>query len=223
MGALGALHNPAWLGAGLLGVFLTAYYAFRLIFIILFPSKMEEDLPDGDAGHGADDHAAIYWVMAWPLIILAGITLLLGFFEGPLEDFLAGPQAAAGGGHHAWLLYTAVGLALAGVGLAWMEFGRKGAAQIGFVDKIPPLRTLFAERWYIDHFYRWFLDHVIYGTFSSFFTRNDRQVIDGAIDGISRATVEIGRMISFVQSGMLQRNLLVMFAALSFVAIYFFF
>jgi len=228
MGALGALHNPAWLGAGLLGAFLTAYYAFRLIFIILFPGNMEEEGPDGDGSHGAGDHAgshhaAIYWVMAWPLIILGGITVLLGFFERPLEDFLAGPQATAGGGHHAWLLYTAVGLALAGVGLAWMEFGRKGAARIGFVERVPPLKRLFAERWYIDHFYRRFLDYVIYGTFSSLFTRNDRQVIDGAIDGIGRGTVEIGRMLSFLQSGMLQRNLLVMFAALAFVAIYFFF
>jgi len=37
LGALAGIENPVWLAAGLLGVFLTAYYAFRLIFIILFP------------------------------------------------------------------------------------------------------------------------------------------------------------------------------------------
>jgi NADH-quinone oxidoreductase subunit L len=48
-------------------------------------------------------------------------------------------------------------------------------------------------------------------------------VIDGGIDGIGRATVGGGRMLSFLQSGMLQYNLMVMFAVLALVALYFFF
>ena len=39
LGALADLPNPLWLVAGLLGAFLTTYYTFRLIFIILFPAK----------------------------------------------------------------------------------------------------------------------------------------------------------------------------------------
>mgnify|MGYP001817709309 FL=1 len=229
MGGLAGLHNPIWLWAGLLGAFLTAYYSFRLIFAILFPKKIEEvhHGEHGGHGHGEDHHhAGLYWVMAWPLIILAAITLVLGFFQTPLENFLVGHHGGAeghGGGHHAWLLYVAVGLALSGVGLAWLEFGRKGASQVGFVERIEPVKTLFAERWYIDHFYRLFLDYVIYGIFSNLFTRNDRQVIDGGIDGICRATVGGGRVLSFLQSGMLQYNLMVMFAVLALVALYFFF
>ena len=229
MGGLAELPNPIWLWAGLLGAFLTAYYSFRLIFAILFPKKIEEvhHGEHGGHGHGEDHHhAGLYWVMAWPLIILAAVTLVLGFFQAPLENFLVGHHGGAeghGGGHHAWLLYVAVGLALSGVGLAWLEFGRKGASQVGFVERLEPVKTLFAERWYIDHFYRLFLDYVIYGIFSNLFTRNDRQVIDGGIDGICRATVGGGRMLSFLQSGMLQYNLMVMFAVLALVALYFFF
>ncbi|MEE9531218.1 MAG: NADH-quinone oxidoreductase subunit L [Syntrophobacteria bacterium] len=229
MGGLAGLPNPIWLWAGLLGAFLTAYYTFRLIFAILFPKKIEEvhHVEHGDHGHGEDHHhAGLYWVMAWPLIILAAVTLVLGFFQTPLENFLVAHHGGAeghGGGHHAWLLYVAVGLALSGVGLAWLEFGRKGASQVGFVERMEPVKTLFAERWYIDHFYRLFLDYVIYGIFSNLFTRNDRQVIDGGIDGIGRATVGGGRMLSFLQSGMLQYNLMVMFAVLALVALYFFF
>jgi len=229
MGGLADLPNPIWLWAGLLGAFLTAYYSFRLIFAILFPKKIEEvhHVEHGGHGHGEDHHhAGLYWVMAWPLIILAAVTLVLGFFQTPLENFLVGHHGGAeghGGGHHAWLLYVAVGLALSGVGLAWLEFGRKGASQVGFVERMEPVKTLFAERWYIDHFYRLFLDYVIYGIFSNLFTRNDRQVIDGGIDGIGRATVGGGRMLSFLQSGMLQYNLMVMFAVLALVALYFFF
>jgi len=229
MGGLADLPNPIWLWAGLLGAFLTAYYSFRLIFAILFPKKIEEvhHVEHGGHGHGEDHHhAGLYWVMAWPLIILAAVTLVLGFFQTPLENFLVGHHGGAeghGGGHHAWLLYVAVGLALSGVALAWLEFGRKGASQVGFVERLEPVKTLFAERWYIDHFYRLFLDYVIYGIFSNLFTRNDRQVIDGGIDGLCRATVGGGRMLSFLQSGMLQYNLMVMFAVLALVALYFFF
>jgi NADH-quinone oxidoreductase subunit L len=164
--------------------------------------------------------------MAWPLIILTTVTLVLGHFEHSLKEFLVGGHGVPtveGGDHHAWVLYVAVGLGLAGISLAWIEFGRKGASQVGFVERVPPLRNLFANRWYIDHFYRRFLDYVIYGIFSNLFTRNDRQVIDGGIDGLCRATVESGRLLSFLQSGMLQYNLMAMFAALALVALYFFF
>ena len=226
MGVLAGQHNPIWLAAGLLGAFLTAYYSFRLIFIILRPNPTERVHAETPGGHGNGHHAAgLYWVMAWPLIILAAVTLVLGFFQGPLEAFLARLQTVSGShdaGHHAWLPIAAVGLALAGTGLAWLEFGRKGAAQMGFVERIPALRALFANRWYLDHVYRRFLDYVIYGTFSNLFTRNDRRVIDGAIDGMCRATIGSGRLLSFVQSGMLQYNLMVMFAALALVALGFY-
>jgi NADH-quinone oxidoreductase subunit L len=231
MGALGGHHNPLWLAAGLLGAFLTAYYASRLIFIILRPREIEEVHHEEHGGHAAGHgaahhHTGLYWVMAWPLIILAAITLVLGWFEAPLEHFLMAGQGVLGelgAVHHAWVPVLAIGLALSGVALAWIEFGRRGAAQVGFVERIPPLRNLFANRWYLDLFYRRFLDYVIYGTFSNLFTRNDRRVIDGGIDGLCRATVESGRLLSFLQSGMLQYNLMAMFAALALVALYFFF
>jgi NADH-quinone oxidoreductase subunit L len=231
MGGLAELHNPIWLWGGLLGAFLTAYYTFRLIFSILFPRRIEHLHHVEHGGHAAGHdaghhHAGIYWVMAWPLIILAAITVILGFFHTPLHHFLMGNHgagAAHAGGHHAWLLYVAVGLALSGVALAWLEFGRKGASRIGFVERMEPLRILFANRWYIDHFYRAFLDYFIYGLVSNLFTRNDRRVIDGGIDGLCRATVGSGWALSFLQSGMLQYNLMVMFAVLALVALYFFF
>jgi NADH-quinone oxidoreductase subunit L len=227
MGALAGKANPVWLAAGLAGAFLTAYYSFRLIFIILRPSRIEAAHTESHGGHGGTRHGSgLYWVMAMPLIVLGAVTLALGFFAGPLETFLAGAAALSespGAAHHAWLPIAAVGLALAGAGLAWLEFGRKGAAQMGFVERFPALHELFAKRWYLDHLYRRLLDYVIYGTFSNLFTRNDRRVIDGGIDGMCRATVGSGRLLSFVQSGMLQVNLMVMFTVLALVALGFYF
>jgi NADH-quinone oxidoreductase subunit L len=116
-----------------------------------------------------------------------------------------------------------IGLSVCGVGLAWFEFGRKGSSQIGVVEKYPPLRALFAERWYIDYFYQRFVHYIVDGFFSKLSTQHDRQVIDGGIDGFSRLIIGSGRLLAFLQSGVLRYNLVLMFAVLAVVALYFFF
>ncbi len=219
LAALADLKNPVWLVAGLLGAFLTAYYTFRLIFIILRP----EDIQDETDTHHDHRHGG-YWLMGWPLILLAAITVILGFLEGTLGDFFKAQQfiQTTGGGHHAWLPFAALASVGAGVVLAWIEYGRRGASRIGFVEKIAPLNNLFAERWYIDRFYRRFLDVFIYGVVSRGFTNNDNKVIDGGIDGLSKGTVATGRFTSFLHLGMIQYRLLTMFVVLVLLALYFF-
>ena len=67
--------------AGLLGAFLTAYYAFRLIFILMFPKPDRPASPAETAhGHTAEHNDSHYWVMVWPLIILAAVTAVLGLY-----------------------------------------------------------------------------------------------------------------------------------------------
>ena len=225
---LAGLNNPVWLAAGLLGVFLTAYYAFRLIFIIFFPRVSADDGVKehmaSTLGHDGGRHQ--YRVMVWPLIILATITLLLGFCQDLLELFLKGP---AGGmevlvkHHQSWLMYAALCLAGGGIILAWAEFGRSGAAQVGFVERIPPLKALFSERWYLDRFYRWMLARVIYGGISNLCTKNDNQVIDGGIHAVSKGIVRSGRILSELHMGMIQYKLLVMFVVILLLTLYFFF
>ena len=222
LAALADLKNPVWLLAGLLGAFLTAYYAFRLIFIIIFPRELKTD---SNTAQEHDHGQTAYWLMGWPLIILAAVTVLLGFFQGSLEAFFKGLKAVdtIPVGHHGWLPFVALGSTAAGLGLAWHEFGRRETEQIGFVEKIAPLNTLFCERWYIDRFYRQFLDIVIYGGISNLCTKNDNRVIDGGIDGLSRGTVEAGRFVSFLHLGMIQYRLLAIFVVIILLVLYFFF
>ncbi len=220
LGALADLPNPLWVAAGLLGVFLTSYYTFRLIFIILFPQDAETVKADPHgSGHG---HDGGYLVMAWPLVILAAVSVVLGFGENALANFLSkpfGPAAAAP--HHAWLPYMAIGLTAAAVFIAWLEFGRRGAVQIGFVERMAPVQALFSNRWYIDLAYRWLLDNIVYRVFSRLCTRNDQKVIDGAVDGLGGATAAAGGLMSNLHTGMLQYRLLVVFVSIISLAIYF--
>ena len=231
IGTLAQLPNPVWLVAGLAGVFLTAYYAFRLIFILLLPRPEKELSAPAPVSHGPGpgeaEHESSYWAMALPLIILASITVILGyFFETPIKDFLeAGTMAGAPSteGSSAWPHAAALCLAAAGVAVAWFEFGRSGAKQIGFVERIPPLYALFAERWYIDRFYGLLVSRVIDRGISFLCYRNDNEVIDRSIDELCRTTVEGGRIVAFLQSGMIQYRLLVIFAVMVLLAVYFFF
>lgn len=163
--------------------------------------------------------------MAWPLIILAGITVMLGFLQSPLETFLGHqypavelPEAT----HIVWLPYLALILTIGGVGLAWAEFGRRDARQVGFVERIPVLYRLFTERWYLDHFYRLLVDRVIDRGIATLFFENDNKVIDGSIDGMCKGTVAMGRLLAFLNSAMIQYRLLATFAVLVLLSLYLF-
>jgi len=221
LGALADLPNPLWVAAGLLGAFLTTYYTFRLTFIILFPDKGG---PETGYSEGTrHSHDSGYRVMVWPLMVLAGVTVFLGFGEGEIARFLTAPTGATAGlSHHAWLPYAALSLCAAALFLAWFEFGRRGAAQVGFVERIAPLHALFRNRWYIDRAYRWLLDHVVYRVFSRLCARNDQKVIDGAVDGLGRATAGAGGLMSILHTGMVQYRLIVVFVSVAFMALYFF-
>ncbi len=226
LAGLAALNNPIWLLAALVGVFLTAYYAFRLIFILMFPKTVMPTAADEAVpGHPAEHSVTHYWVMVGPLIILATVTALLGLYEAPLDHFIAGRSTIDT--HNvaplSWLPFVAMAIAAAGVGLAWLDFGRREADRIGFVERIPALNTFFAERWYIDHFYRLCLKYVVYKIFADSCKQNDDRIIDGSIDGLSKGTVESGRMMSRLHLGMVQYRLLAIFIVMVLLALYFFF
>jgi NADH-quinone oxidoreductase subunit L len=215
--ALAGIDDPFWLGAGLLGVFLTAYYAFRVVFIILFPKKIDR----GPFHSTIQDTKALYWTMAFPLVLLAGATLALGFLEAPIRRFLMGGASAVGAEGAGPLSWIGIGLAALGVGLAWAEFGRRASSQIGFVERIPPLKELFARRWFLDDAYRAIVRVLIDGLLARGCARNEDRVINGSIDGFGHFALDSGRILSFLQSGKLRYNVFVMVAALGLVALYF--
>ena len=206
-------HPVAFLAAAV-GAFLTTYYSFRLIFIILFP-RDAGDAPPPES-HDGHHSAGGEWSMTTVLWCLAGVTVVLGFFQTPLHDFLAragtGVQAATPA-HHSWLPVAACLLAAVAILQAWFEYGRKKARQIGWVERIPFLADLFGQRWYLDRLYRYLLDTLVYRGVSRLFTANDRRVIDGALDGLGRSTIGLGRVIDWVHGGMIQYRLMIMVAA----------
>jgi NADH-quinone oxidoreductase subunit L len=217
LAALAGLESPVWLAAGLLGVFLTAYYAFRIVFIILIPKGETRSEPTHHETGGGT------LAMALPVLILTGIAVVLGLLEAPLLGFLSGGTPVQPGKGHGWLAYASAGLALLGAGLAWAEFGRRTASQVGFAERIPAMKELFSQRWYLDHLYRAFVDVVVDRIFSRTCARNEERVINESIDKFCRFTLGSGRYFALLQSGKLRYNLLVLFASLTLAALYFLF
>jgi NADH-quinone oxidoreductase subunit L len=212
--------NPLWLWIGLLGVFLTAYYAFRPIFVMLFPRnpelRIEDEKPPSSNTNAQRQEKSAYAAMSLPLIVLAAFTLLLGFLGVPLQD------ALGGGGYdeekrQVWVAYASLALALFGVALAWFEFGRRASPRNGFFEKSVPLRTLFGNRWYLDHLYGLLLRQVVYRILAKGSAGGDRRVIDGAIDAFCQYTVDGGSILSRLQSGLVRHNFVFVFMAITLV------
>ena len=210
MASLAGMQNPVWLIAGLIGVFLTAYYTFRLIFVILFPKNIQTVDSHAAAGGKLFSDPA----MAMPLLLLAAVTILLGFFQISVHAFLI--EIPGHGPEHGpvWLLPATLGLAITAVVLAWIEFGRKNARQVGFVEKISPLHQLFSQRWYLDHIYRWAVDNILDRGIAALCQKNDDRVVDGSVHALGNGIVAGARSIAAWHQALVQRKLMVLFAVI---------
>ena len=152
------------LAAGLLGAFLTTYYIFRAR--VRDPASAVGSA--GPAAHG-EGHAhaagAGYAWMALPLVVLAAATVALGIGEHALSHFLRARSAAAAATPHAWLPLHRHRPERSRPSRSRGSSSAGGAPiSVGFVERVPALRDLFGQRWYIDRVYRWLLDHVLAAT-----------------------------------------------------------
>ena len=131
--------------AAFLAALLTAYYTFRMIFLVTRPERIEAE--SGDRHH---EGRAEPWVMAAPVAVLTLGSVIAGFW---------GREIAAGLGvapapHGLAAMAPAVAVVALGVLWAWLDYGRAGAARTGSIRRAPALETLFARQWYVDALYR---------------------------------------------------------------------
>jgi NADH-quinone oxidoreductase subunit L len=79
--------------AVLAGVFVTAFYSFRMYFLVFHGKERFDQNPDSHHGHGHDSgHGAAHnhphespWVVTLPLVLLAIPSVVIGFFTvGPM-------------------------------------------------------------------------------------------------------------------------------------------
>jgi NADH-quinone oxidoreductase subunit L len=187
-----------WLWAlGAAGAFGTAFYMFRLYFLIFEgPSRMEH-------------HAALHVhespkVMAVPLMILGFFTVVAGLFGYSVEHGLyyrfvepvfrvAGEAAEQHGPSELLMAIVSVAIAAAGIALAYLMYlGRPGMAE-RLADRFRGLYTLLLNKYWVDEWY-----NAVFVDFGKKLCRGlwsvDSRGVDGVVNGTSAFTVLMSRV-----------------------------
>jgi NADH-quinone oxidoreductase subunit L len=251
-----AVHFSHLPGAGfayfavLAGVFITAFYSFRMYFLVFHGPERYDQNPD--AHHGHDDHGhhghshekphESPWVVTVPLVLLAIPSVLIGFltvmpmlFGDFLKDAISVNDALhpsmkelAGLIHgpvelavHS-LFTPALWLAVSGVVIAWYMYLVNPSVPAALLKTFKPLHTLLVNKYYLD----WFNENVLAksarGLGIGFWKGGDQGLIEGAVVNASWKLVGlISRLVKLAQTGFLYHYALVMLAGLFLFLTYF--
>jgi len=185
---------------------LTAFYMFRMFFIC-FHGELRS--------HDAHPHEAPK-TMTIPLIILAVFSLAGGWvgWPGLGEGHAFGYFVRLGHFHEVeanwFLIILSTALALIGIGTAALFYLKKTFSAEAVAQKIPFLYKLSLNKYYIDEFYLWVINHIIDG-FGRILWWVDVVVVDGIVNGLAKLTRDSGDAARRVNTGNLQHYATIFF------------
>jgi NADH-quinone oxidoreductase subunit L len=235
--------------AVLAGVFITAFYSFRLYFLVFHGKERFDQNPD--AHHGHDDHGhhghdskphESPWVVTVPLILLATPSVLIGFFTiGPMlfGDYFKDAIFVNAEIHQAMKLLgeefhgpvalalhgfmaAPFWLALAGVVSAYYMYMVNPALPGAIKRRVMPIYTLLENKYYMDWFNENVLAPTARGLGVALWKVGDQAVIDGAVvNGSWRIVGWISGVVRKVQTGYLYDYALTMVLGIFVLMTYF--
>ncbi|WP_324717867.1 NADH-quinone oxidoreductase subunit L [Carboxydochorda subterranea] len=233
---LAAYHSatPALFWMGLAGAVLTAFYVTRATWMVFFGRPRDQHLYD----HAHEAPA----VMTWPLVGLAVLAAVAGFWNAPVTHFAFGRFVYFGEPHElppsGLVTGLAVGGALLGVLGALVIYAWRWIPAEWVVRTLRPVHTLLKHKYYVDEAYHWLfvrgtvalarflgwfdqvvIDGLVNG--AAAFTRGladgshfvDQQVIDGTVHLAATSTVAAGNQLRRAQVGYVQAYALTLFVS----------
>ena len=231
-----AVHFSHLPGAGfahfavLAGVFVTAFYSFRMYFLVFHGKERFDQNPDAHhddhhAGHG--EHHAPHespWVVTLPLVLLAIPSVVIGFMTvSPMlfGEFFKGAIAVNGESHHAMeemakefhgpvqmalhaLTSAPFWLALAGVVCAYYLYMVNTALPARLKALFMPLYTVLDNKYYMD----WFNENVLARSARALgiglWKGGDEAIIDGTlVNGSWKVVAAVSAVARRLQTGYL--------------------
>ena len=224
--------------AVLAGVFITAFYSFRMYFLVFHGKERFDQNPDarhGDHhGHGDHHHHEPHespWVVTLPLVLLAIPSVAVGFFfiEPMLfGEFFKGVIFVDAAKHPAMAklaemfhspeamalhgLQTApFWLALAGVAAAYYMYMVNPALPAAIKARVRPLHTLLENKYYLD----WINEHILARGARALglglWKVGDQVIIDGAlVNGSWKLVRSVSGVVRWIQTGFVFHYALVM-------------
>lgn len=195
---LAAMWNRHWFyGAWMTMVAaLTAFYMFRMYFLVFWWKENPEYKHEGHKPHDAP------WQMSVPLIILAAITCVAGFIPfGELVTYKGEPYHI----HlEASVAVTSIVIALLAIGLAYVMYHKENPWPTRVKNIWPALWTAANRRFYWDEIYQYITHRIIFAYISRPIAWFDRHVIDGTMNGLAALTQWCSFKIRGMQSGSVQ-------------------
>ena len=222
--------------AVLAGVFVTAFYSFRMYFLVFHGQERYEQNPDAHAGEHDhhDEHHQPHespWVVTVPLVLLAIPSVLIGyltvqpllfgdFFKGAivvdtaahpamamLDEIFHGPLAMA---LHAFTTLP-FALALAGALTAYYMYMVNPALPAAIQARVQPLYRLLENKYYMD----WINEHLLArgarALGRGLWKKGDEVLIDGAlVNGSWKLIGRVAALARRLQSGYLYHYALAM-------------
>jgi len=216
--------------AVLAGVFVTAFYSFRMYFLVFHGKERfhqghahgnEPDAHhDEHHGHGGTPHETP-WVVTGPLLALALPSLAIGYMT--IEPMLYGNffgNAIYVADHHpvmselnqhfhgavAYALHSVVTLpfwlAVAGVGLSAFFYLKRPDIPAAIQKRFGFIYSMLINKYWFDELYSWVFAKGARALGGGLWRRGDQNVIDGLIvNGSAHLVERVSRLLKAFQSG----------------------
>jgi NADH-quinone oxidoreductase subunit L len=230
--------------AALIGVFVTAFYSFRMYFLVFHGQPRHHDQPASDAHHGDDHHHDAHehatphespWVVTLPLVLLAIPSVFVGYFTvmpllfGPVFADAIHVNAAA---HPAMAgladiihgpfelamhaIHTpAFWLALSGLVCAWYLYLIRPQLAERLLQVFKPLHWVLENKYFMDWINEKVVAKTARGLGIAFWKAGDQGVIEaGVVNGSWRVIGLLSRVVRRAQTGYLYHYALVMLVGL---------
>jgi NADH-quinone oxidoreductase subunit L len=216
--------------AVLIGVFVTAFYSFRMYFLVFHGKERfhqghahgnEPDAHhDEHHGHGGTPHETP-WVVTGPLLALALPSLAIGYMT--IEPMLFGDyfgsaiyvadrhpvmhelnqhfHGAAAMGLHA-VMTLPFWLAVAGVGLSAFFYLKRPDIPAAIAQRFKFLHQMLLNKYWFDELYSWVFAKGARLLGATLWRRGDQNVIDGFfVNGTAHLVERFSRLVKAFQSG----------------------
>ena len=184
----------------LTAAFLTAFYMFRVVFVVFFGPAKKAEAHHGRASAAHDSHDAHGgghgdpgFLMAGPLWVLALAALAIG---GYFTLHHAEAEFTAPG----WLTPAAVGVALSGILLAFLTYQREAISADALASAFGPIRRAALAKFWIDDLYEAIYNRVLMA-FARAIGWFDRYIVDGLLNVVSAWTLDGGDALRRIQTG----------------------
>ncbi len=236
--------------AVLTGVFVTAFYSFRMYFLVFHGAERFDQNPDahhahGDVhGHHGKQHTPHEspWVVTVPLILLAIPSVVIGamtiepmlfgdFFKGAIfvDHEKHGAMEEMAHAFHGWwpmalhsITTRPLWLALAGVGTAYYMYMVNPAVPAAIKRTFMPIFTLLENKYYLDWVNENILARGARALGTGLWKGGDQAFIDGTlVNGSWKVVGWVSGTVRKVQTGFLYHYALVMILGIFVLMTYF--